>query len=571
MREVFTDKRVEIQDDVEKELRTLLGRDGIVVRSLYLGHVDLPAQYRQGLEGMLAEELATEKMRYTLQLKEKRVQETALEGDAAKVQRQKAAEAAGEEEIIAAKAREEAMKHVLPLKEKEIEQRRLEAEARKVQRVKDAEGDAEARKIETAAEADSRRTLSDADAYRIDVTGKANAAQLERDSVLIAKNPLLIQKTLADKLSDKIQVIVAPPSSGGFFAGGLLGMQGARARSRRGRLTRAASRRRRPSNMVAAVLLVAIVAEDPAVLRNAPRDDAPAQASLWRGDWLEVRGETAGFLKVYDHRHERPGYIRPSIVRLHRLDEASAPELASVVRFLRDAGGSESLGIGYAALFLRAAPAGADATEIFAAIGTMADRLARRASGRKTTLRDAALAGHLEVAAELRRCASSRSTAIRRTGAARLCYDGEAWARVLATPGAPPVEKARAALFLASTRCQPVILPPAKQRAFNDRAARRRSATSIPRRSRPWLGGRVRLARAEALAWRAFDERAAAAPPMQPRRTRPPPSRSSRSPTAACSRPRISPATTRPRCASPPDAGRASPRRATRASAPSRS
>jgi len=226
VREVFTDKRVEIQDDVEKELRAQLGHDGILVRSLYLGHVDLPSQYRAGLEGMLAEELATEKMRYTLQLKEKRVQETALEGDAAKIQRQKAAEAAGEEEIIAAKAREEAMKHVLPLKEKEIEQRRLEAEARKVQRMKDAEGDAEARKIETLAEADSRRKLSDADAYRIEVTGKANAAQLERDSVLIAKNPLLIQKTLADKLSDKIQVIVAPPSSGGFFAGGLLGMQG---------------------------------------------------------------------------------------------------------------------------------------------------------------------------------------------------------------------------------------------------------------------------------------------------------------------------------------------------------
>ena len=226
VREVFTDKRVEIQEDVEKELRAVLGRDGIVVRSIYLGHVDLPAQYRQGLEGMLAEELATEKMRYTLQLKEKHVQETALEGDAAKIQREKAAEAAASEEIIAAKAREEAMKHVLPLKEKEIEQRRLEAEARKVQRMKDAEGDAEARKIEAAAEAESRRKLSDADAYRIDVTGKANAAQLERDSALIAKNPLLIQKTLADKLSDKIQVIVAPPAAGGFFAGGLLGMQG---------------------------------------------------------------------------------------------------------------------------------------------------------------------------------------------------------------------------------------------------------------------------------------------------------------------------------------------------------
>src|SRR5579863_4734880 len=231
VREIFSDKRVEIQDDIQAELRELLGKDGITVRSLYLGHIDLPAQYRAGLEGMLSEELATEKMRYTLQLKEKKVKESELEADAAKIQREKAAEAAASEEIIAAKAREEAMKHVLPLKEKEIEQRRLEAEARKVQRMKDAEGDAEARKIEAAAEAASRRTLSDADAYRIDVTGKANAAQLERDSALIAKNPLLIHKTLADKLSDKIQVVVAPPSAGGFFAGGLIGPVGDKARS----------------------------------------------------------------------------------------------------------------------------------------------------------------------------------------------------------------------------------------------------------------------------------------------------------------------------------------------------
>src|SRR3954454_19212578 len=91
--------------------------------------------------------------------------------------------------------------------------------------MKDAEGDAEARKIEAGAEAESRRKLSDADAYRIEVTGKAQTEQLARDSLLIAKNPLLIQKTLADKLSDKIQVIVAPPAAGGFFAGGLIGAQ----------------------------------------------------------------------------------------------------------------------------------------------------------------------------------------------------------------------------------------------------------------------------------------------------------------------------------------------------------
>ena len=225
VREIFTDKRVEIQQDIEQELRGLLAKDGVTLRSLFIGHVDLPAQYKTGLEGLLAEELATEKMRYTLQLKEKQVTEKSLEADAAKIQREKAAEAAASEEIIAAKAREEAMKHVLPLKEKEIEQRRLEAEARKVQRMKDAEGDAAARTIEATAEADSRRKLSDADAYRIEVTGKATSEQLARESLLIAKNPLLIQKTLADKLSDKIQVIVAPPAAGGFFAGGLIGTQ----------------------------------------------------------------------------------------------------------------------------------------------------------------------------------------------------------------------------------------------------------------------------------------------------------------------------------------------------------
>jgi len=41
---------------------------------------------------------------------------------------------------------------------------------------------------------------------------------------LISKNPLLIQKTLADKLSDKISVIIAPPpTDGGFIGATLLG------------------------------------------------------------------------------------------------------------------------------------------------------------------------------------------------------------------------------------------------------------------------------------------------------------------------------------------------------------
>ena len=195
------------------------------MRAVFLGNVDLPPEYRAGLESLLSEELSSEKMRYTLELKDKEVAEAGLEADADKIKRQKAAEAAGMEQVIAAKAQEEAMQHVLPFKQKEIEQRRLEAEATKVARVKQAEGEADARRIEASGEADSRKKLAEADAFRIDATGKAQSAQLERDSALIAKNPLMIQKTIADKLSDKIQVIIAPPTAGGFFAGGLIGQK----------------------------------------------------------------------------------------------------------------------------------------------------------------------------------------------------------------------------------------------------------------------------------------------------------------------------------------------------------
>jgi len=136
VREIFSSRRGEIQQALESELRTRLAADGVVLRGVQLGKVDLPADYRQGMERLLAEELETEKMRYTLELKDKAVKQSELEAEAEKVRRQKAAEAAGEEQVIAAKAQEEAMKHVLPFKQKQIEQRQLEAEAEKVARAR---------------------------------------------------------------------------------------------------------------------------------------------------------------------------------------------------------------------------------------------------------------------------------------------------------------------------------------------------------------------------------------------------------------------------------------------------
>lgn len=227
VREIFSSKRGEIQQLIDTELKTRLAADGIVLRGVLMGQVDLPADYRAGMDRLLAEELATEKMRYTLELKEKQVQETALEAEAAKVKREKDAEAAGREQVIAARAQEEAMKHVLPFKQKQIEQRQLEAEAEKVAHIKSAEGNAQARRIESQGEADSRQKLADAEVYRLDKVGRINSEQMAREGALITRHPLLIQKTLADKLSDKIQVIIAPPPANGDFIGAALvgGMQ----------------------------------------------------------------------------------------------------------------------------------------------------------------------------------------------------------------------------------------------------------------------------------------------------------------------------------------------------------
>ena len=226
VREIFASQRPQIQKSIEDELKATLGKEGVIVKAVAIGGVDLPEKYRVGLESLLAQELETEKMRYTLELKEKQIKQTELEAEADKVRREKAAEAAGQEQIIAAKSQAEAMQHVLPLKEKEIEEKRLEAEAAKVVRLKQAEADADARRIEAGGEADSRRKLADSDAYRLDVTGKATTEQMAREAVLLSKNPLLIQKTLADKLGDKISVIIAPPNTQGFIGANLLG-QGA--------------------------------------------------------------------------------------------------------------------------------------------------------------------------------------------------------------------------------------------------------------------------------------------------------------------------------------------------------
>jgi regulator of protease activity HflC (stomatin/prohibitin superfamily) len=160
VREIFSQRRTDIQRELIAALGPKFTAMGLRLRAVDMGKVDLPPDYRAGMEKLLSEELETEKIHYSLELKEAQVRQQQVEAEADKVRRQTAAEAAGQEQVIAARAQEETMKHILPFKQKQIEQRQLEAEAEKVARIRTAEGAAEARRIEARGEADSRQKLA---------------------------------------------------------------------------------------------------------------------------------------------------------------------------------------------------------------------------------------------------------------------------------------------------------------------------------------------------------------------------------------------------------------------------
>lgn len=218
----------------------------------------------------------------------------------------------------------------------------------------------------------------------------------------------------------------------------------------------------------AATMTTAIVTTDQAVLRASPRESAPQQAQLWQGEVLEVRGERLDYLQVWDHRRERGGYVKAAQVKRTALTAAEAPELLAVLRFIREAPGAESLGIGVAAAYLQAAPAetlrGETGAEALDVLGTLADRLAQRASNGAATSKhaQAALSAHLEVAARY----GVKFHSYEQEGRIRICYDGEAFRRVLAMP-AQPLQKARAALALTQPDCMAPNLQPQQRHDVN--------------------------------------------------------------------------------------------------------
>jgi regulator of protease activity HflC (stomatin/prohibitin superfamily) len=222
VRELFSTKRDQFQQVVGGQVAARLKADGIVVKELVLQDVQLPEEYAKGLESLLLKEQENERLSIDMEVKKKQVTAAELEAEALKAREVIQAEARAAVVVLEAKAQADAMQHTLPLKQKQIEQSRLEAEARKEATVKNAEAAAEAKVIDSKAELQKRNLLSESEEYRIRRVAIADAERMKLEASVLKENPLLIQKIIAEKLSDKVQIMMVPNDGKFFFANDVL-------------------------------------------------------------------------------------------------------------------------------------------------------------------------------------------------------------------------------------------------------------------------------------------------------------------------------------------------------------
>jgi regulator of protease activity HflC (stomatin/prohibitin superfamily) len=217
-REIFAVKREELRSQAADAIKTRLASDGIVVREVLLRDIQLPADYAKGLEGLLLKEQENERLGTEQEIKLKEVKIAELEAEAQKAREVKQAEAQAQVHVLQAKAESDAMQYTLPLKQKQIEQTKLEAQARKEATLQNAEAAAQAKIIDSKAEVERQKNLSDAEANRIRVTAAADAERMKFEATVLKQNPMLIQKIIAERLSDKLQIMMVPMDGKNFFA-----------------------------------------------------------------------------------------------------------------------------------------------------------------------------------------------------------------------------------------------------------------------------------------------------------------------------------------------------------------
>jgi regulator of protease activity HflC (stomatin/prohibitin superfamily) len=222
VRDVFSAKREEVRRVAADAITKRLASDGIVVKEVMLRDVGLPPEYAKGLEGLLLKAQENDRLSIDLEVKQKMVRAAELEAEALKMRRVKEAEGHAQVTVLEAKAQADAMQHTLPLKEKQIQQSRLEAEARKEATVKNAEAAAAAKVIDSKAELEKRNLLSQADAQRVRVMAVADAERMKSEAEVLKESPLLIQKIVAERLSDKVQIMMVPMDGKFFFTNDVL-------------------------------------------------------------------------------------------------------------------------------------------------------------------------------------------------------------------------------------------------------------------------------------------------------------------------------------------------------------
>jgi len=244
VRDVFSAKREEVRQRAAGLITQKLAADGIVVKEVMLRDIQLPPEYAKGLEALLLKEQENDRMGVETELKGKQVRIAELEAEAAKVQQVKQAEGEAQVHVLQAKGEADAMQYTLPLKEKQIQQSRLEAQARKEATIQNAEAEAQAKEIDSKAEGERRklladaeaqakvmdskaegerrRLLADAEADRIRVTSVADAERMHSEAAILKDNPLLINKIVAERLSDKLQIMMVPADGKFFFANDVL-------------------------------------------------------------------------------------------------------------------------------------------------------------------------------------------------------------------------------------------------------------------------------------------------------------------------------------------------------------
>jgi regulator of protease activity HflC (stomatin/prohibitin superfamily) len=255
VRDIFAIKREEFRAHATQIITERLSSDAIVVKEVLLRKVQLPEEYAQGLQGLLLKEQEDDRVSVDQSIEKKKVNIADSQAEAQKVRQIKHAEADAQTRVLMAKADSDSMQYTLPLKQKLIEQSRLEAEARKQTTIQDAEAQAQAKVINSKADDESNRLrsetqnvlvvknaeaaaqakvidgkaelerrnlMADAEAHNIRATAQAEAEQLQLEASALKTNPLLVQYTVAQRLSDKVQIMMVPNDGKFFFTNDVL-------------------------------------------------------------------------------------------------------------------------------------------------------------------------------------------------------------------------------------------------------------------------------------------------------------------------------------------------------------